>query len=339
MRTGQAALASQLKANPSAFSGLHVAARALLLLAIGCGALSSPCLGSTNADAEVTFALNVSHAMRDRLEDQAWRKAPDYKEHAFAFDIVIAYETAVRTRYKVSGEEWLALEKIVRARAKELNTDVAGYFRMALTTLPLEPGPHLDFASKGFWDFWKHFDNHKQEAERLARDLSRAIEGDEVDLKGRLGAQERDIEIDATLGSVLGFHMRAYDSATRHIYSIDWAGRLVEWLKVRLGIHHATPELTYVKDASARDDFARLLYQCWDRYISKPDEYVLRKRLGALRYLIAAAGLPHPTATDEAMRLKLGVEPEKWKAFQQFIKDVRAGPGLWEERINPPKER
>jgi len=219
--------------------------------------------------------------------------------------------------------------------------DLPGYFRKVLASTPSDWPfePERDSGRPGNSGFLIYHRTHPDEAARLAGDLARALKGEHVDLKGRLGVDERDVEIEVEHVILVNLYLKAFDSLTRQIYSAKWIERFDYWLQEKLNFSYDAPRLPYVKNAAARDDFARLFYQCWDKYLSKPDEYALRERYICLRDLTLVAYNPHPTATDEAMRQKLGVEPEKWKAFQQFIKDVRAGPGLWEERINPPKKR
>ena len=291
----------------------------VLLLVAGISRAAPPTDACTAISIRI-FATNfVDHFAQD-FED-------DDKEWCVN-DTTVAFAAAVLVRFGDALPDMSPCRKLVARRAASLGVAPEEYLRRALVMMP--PGSSVDMLSvdtrdstKAYVGIISHQVAHPDAAALLARDIWGGLSGDKVDISGRLGVDNRDLELEIDTMSWPPLWMNAFMSATAVLDGIPGFKALDRWLYVRS--LWTVPSIYVVKDAAARDVFARWLFLGWEKYWEKPDAALLKERPRTLSTFVIAARGEIPTVTDAATRDRLGIAPGRWEAFLRFIKESRSG--------------
>lgn len=291
----------------------------VLLLAAGISRAAQPTDACTAISVRI-FATNFVGSVADGFKD-------DDKEW-YINDTHVAHAAIVLVRFGDASPDMSPCRKLVGRRAASLGVAPEEYLRRALVMMP--PGSSVDMLSadtrdstKAFVGILCHQASHPDAAAILARDLWSGLSGETVDISGRLGVDNRELELEIDASPFPPLWMNAFMSATAVLDGIPGFKAVDRWLYVRS--LWTVPPIYVVKDAAARDVYARWLFLGWEKYWEKPDAAMLKERPRTLSTFVIAARGEIPTVTDAATRDRLGIAPERWQAFVRFVKESRSG--------------
>jgi hypothetical protein len=255
------------------------------------------------------------------------------------FDMSLVYAVAGVLRFNDGTADIARCKAVVAQRAAGLGLEPVEYLRRVLVFMPrseAENPPKLDPVVKdmtmGAMGIILHYSRHPELADGMARDIWRGLSGESVDLSGRLGVDDCDVELELAVLPYTGLYLKAYVNGSSILYRLSpvfaaVSDRLCEWQDGRYSISG----VMILRSSAGRDDYARWLYLCWEKYLEKPDEALLKRRRFTLRTIAYGSMQESPTLLWESTRLRLGVAPDRWRAFTRFVEETRTR--VWDERL------
>lgn len=242
-------------------------------------------------------------------------------------DTMVAYFAVALVRFGDASPDLSACRDLVTRRAASIGVAPEVYLARSLS-MPFDPSslidPDIKDTRKGFLGMLAHHGKYPAAAEAMGRDLWRGLSGEKVDISGRLGIDDRDLELEVDATPCIPLYLDAFVNAISQASEVIPGFRSAyDWLVDKSVV--STTHWMVVKNPAARDAYARWLFLGWEKYWEKPDAAWHKERPKALSDFAIAARMDMPTVLSSSTRDRLGIAPGRWEAFLRFIKDSRSG--------------
>ena len=254
------------------------------------------------------------------------------KKELVADDVMVGYFAVRLVRFGEASPDRSACRDLVARRAASLGIAPEEFLRRSLAPMPSlafdpsspEIDPDVRDQRKGFIGILAHHLKNPAAAETMGRDLWHGLSGEKVDISGRLGVDDRDLELEVDTDPYIPLYLDAFVNALSQARdAIPGFGLAYDWLVDKSVV--STTHWMVVKDPAARDAYALWLFLGWEKYWEKPDVALHKERPIVLSTFVLAARMDMPTVLNSSTRDRLGIAPGRWESFLRFVKESRSG--------------